>query len=229
MLEKLEEQFQAIGLLMSQNYQQLILIDGLRNELMLIKNLKDNEQNKCNGNQTEEKLNSYNNCDNFSVVNSELEIYDGNHKETLFSSDESLSTNIGATPHDKEYLCIKCDQVFRTPTELKIHDWSHKSEGPYGCINCDMTFSQFHNLQRHNRIHTEERPYSCTNCDKSFITSINMKQHNMSHTGERPYSCTKCDKSFITSIHMKQHNMSHTGERSYSCTKCDKSSFTLLI
>ena len=42
----IEKQCEAIGLLMSQKDEQVILIDNLRNELMLIKNFRSNKQNK---------------------------------------------------------------------------------------------------------------------------------------------------------------------------------------
>ena len=95
-----------------------------------------------------------------------------------------------------KHICKVCNQVCRTPSQLKLHIRVHSGEKPYMCQICDKVFSRKSHLPPHMRIHTGDKPYQCKVCDKCFSRSHHLANHMRFHTGDKPYQCKFCDKYF---------------------------------
>ncbi|KAI6223278.1 Zinc finger protein [Aphelenchoides besseyi] len=129
--------------------------------------------------------------------------------------------------------CDKCNQVFRTSTQLRKHESrSHKikreKKEKHECDQCDREYSSAHQLREHITItHLKLKPYKCDDCDARFGRTGGLRRHRiMVHTDhkfncpfegcEHPgYKCSKALAAHIRSVHTK--------ERPYVCAVCEKS------
>uniref|UniRef100_A0A8C7DCK5 C2H2-type domain-containing protein n=1 Tax=Oncorhynchus kisutch TaxID=8019 RepID=A0A8C7DCK5_ONCKI len=103
----------------------------------------------------------------------------------------------------KKYICFKCGNGFRSPSDLKRHKGVHTDMQPFHCNQCDKRFKAKGSLKQHQRVHSGERPYDCSHC--GFSTSTRLVKYMRIHTGERPYPCVKCGKRFSERGNMRIH------------------------
>ena len=54
--------------------------------------------------------------------------------------------------------CGLCEKVFRYPSYLARHKYTHTNERPYECDVYEKRFRRSSHLQSHMRIHTNEKP-----------------------------------------------------------------------
>ena len=111
------------------------------------------------------------------------------------------------------HLCWLCNKGFKTDTELKNHEQTHKEGDKYvPCNVCNKEFKTETKLKKHNQIHTyREKKFKCNQCSAAFFSSFILEDHGLTHTSEKPYSCpTKaCNKKYNNNgslfHHMKKH------------------------
>ena len=76
--------------------------------------------------------------------------------------------------------CEKCDRVFLTPSELKIHSPEHIGEKPFKCAYCEVQLYSRGYLKRHiNIVHGEKHRnhFKCDHCDYSSKHQIHLDKH----------------------------------------------------
>ncbi|XP_029923254.1 zinc finger protein 208-like [Myripristis murdjan] len=117
---------------------------------------------------------------------------------------------------EKNGTCLKCDQTFPCPEELKAHMEIHKTS--YPCAICDEKFKEECELRKHEQVHTKEEFY-CSLCDKHFSKLSHYKRHVMVHA-RRESKCPHCESVFLQLTALKYHLRTHTEERPYQCTCC---------
>ncbi|KAG9264775.1 zinc finger protein 184-like isoform X2 [Astyanax mexicanus] len=152
----------------------------------------------------------------------------------------------------KHFVCLECDNRFRTEQGLKAHaqklhgnmlhpckyclkpfhnrpakleheDTHPKAEKPYMCTDCPEKFSNILKRNRHLRSHQGPWKYICKTCGKGFPYPDRLERHELIHSGEKPFRCEVCDRSFSQDGHLKSHMRLHTGEKPYKCKFCEKS------
>ncbi|XP_049322803.1 zinc finger and SCAN domain-containing protein 21 isoform X2 [Astyanax mexicanus] len=152
----------------------------------------------------------------------------------------------------KQFVCLECDNRFRTEQGLKAHaqklhgnmlhpckyclkpfhnrpakleheDTHPKAEKPYMCTDCPEKFSNILKRNRHLRSHQGPWKYICKTCGKGFPYPDRLERHELIHSGEKPFRCEVCDRSFSQDGHLKSHMRLHTGEKPYKCKFCEKS------
>ena len=64
--------------------------------------------------------------------------------------------------------CSKCQEIFTSKVNLKIHSMSHEGKEPLKCKDCGRKFFNKTELKKHKVINTGELPYSCDECGKTY-------------------------------------------------------------
>lgn len=98
---------------------------------------------------------------------------------------------------DSKFMCRKCNVLFHSMSELKLHQKKTKHNyraKNYTCSYCSKAFPSRDHMNRHIRTHTKEKPYHCSTCGMNFSMVQNLRRHEKLHTGERPYKCDMCGK-----------------------------------
>ena len=137
-------------------------------------------------------------------------------------------TTHGETPpppdKNKELLpCPECQEVFRGPRLLKMHQLSHlPADEVIKCKHCSKRFSQPNSLRAHILVvHMGEGKtdrYQCPSCPARFSWHCDMKAHAKTHVaGEMIHECRLCNVTFRTSIHYNLHMRKHGEALLFSC------------
>ena len=129
----------------------------------------------------------------------------------------------------RPFMCMECDQSFRTARSLKAHLRSHRDDRRYQCSECGKWFRRASGRNEHIRnVHQGLKAHQCDRCPRAFSTSNALKLHIMGHTNERPHACDKCPKRFknVTLLNLHIRNV-HEGQRSYLCDRCPQAFTTL--
>lgn len=81
--------------------------------------------------------------------------------------------------HSKNSPCQKCDQVFDSREELRLHTIEahkeHKPEKVFPCDICFRVFNRSNNLKEHRLTHTGEKNFSCDICKGKYVTKRGLK------------------------------------------------------
>lgn len=105
----------------------------------------------------------------------------------------------------KPYACSLCHKLFRSVSNLAVHERTHSGVRPYVCTVCGKGFTQSGNLVHHSRIHTGARPYKCPVCDRAFTQPGNLQNHVRLHNQDKPFRCHVCEKGFTQSSNLNSH------------------------
>ena len=140
---------------------------------------------------------------------------------TVFTSEETLTTQTERDTGEQLYSCSQCGKRFSSNNSLRAHAIIHTSK--YKCTECGKCCYSSRTLAEHRRTHSGEKPFECTVCSKRFTKSGDLVRHSRIHSGEKPYKCRMCDKAFSVSGHLNRHMRVHTGDKPYKCSLCDKS------
>lgn len=105
----------------------------------------------------------------------------------------------------KPYACSLCHKLFRSVSNLSVHERTHSGVRPYVCNVCGKGFTQSGNLVHHSRIHTGARPYKCPVCDRAFTQPGNLQNHVRLHNQDKPFRCHVCEKGFTQSSNLNSH------------------------
>ena len=127
---------------------------------------------------------------------------------------------------ENKLLCKKCNKIFSTPGNLKIHVKTiHDNKLPFKCTfpNCKKEYRRKSELIDHERTHFGIQPFVCKICKKSFNIKSNLNSHYKYHSEIRPFECPFCDKKFKTNKDLKDHIKNyHFKIKKYVCNLCDK-------
>ncbi|XP_053696669.1 zinc finger protein 675-like [Sabethes cyaneus] len=157
------------------------------------------------------------------------------HQKSDLNRHESVHGNPSALPQEPEVVtaptqpikasCDRCDAVFESQAEVKIHA---KKIHPIPkqmieCPDCGK-FLSAGSLYSHRKIHSDGPKFTCEDCDKSFVQKINFIHHRKKHlpNDERPFPCGECGKAFFERSHLQRHQFFHSEERPFKCGLCGK-------
>ncbi|KAA0198138.1 hypothetical protein HAZT_HAZT000096 [Hyalella azteca] len=139
----------------------------------------------------------------------------------------SSSNTCNSGNRKKSFMCMECDETFRTAKLLTCHEQREHQGlprpvgGSWQCKLCSSTFAHAASFKVHMRAHRGEKPYQCGECGAVFVQSGHLMIHKRIHTGEKPYTCDICLVQFKQISHLKTHVRTHTLDRPYKCSKCD--------
>jgi len=177
---------------------------------------------------SESKLNS---------IKSDPENY--NNESNCNSGSPKTDNCIVDSPDDmtitnKRYQCIKCQESFRSESEIKEHVHQHMvNEGSIECKLCDKEFDTPAKLQCHLIEHNFNggNEYKCHLCSTSItFNSSQLLQGHMfdEHLNDRPFSCGQCQQKFWFPTELDNHSMVEhdDSEEDIDCDKCSEGSNT---
>lgn len=125
------------------------------------------------------------------------------------------------------HRCKRCQETFKTKTELHSHSMKKHGRGAIGsteysksssqCPFCDRVFSDSR-MKYHLKLH--ERPiYICDHCGNTFNSLKSFERHFPVHI-ERRFVCTTCGKCFKTKTVLDNHEKSHNPRIYVNCEIC---------
>ncbi|CAH2008368.1 unnamed protein product [Acanthoscelides obtectus] len=127
----------------------------------------------------------------------------------------------------KQYLCIKCNKVFKSKTSLD----NHLVKNHVGSIAsvCDFKTAYKGDITRHMLKHTTKLRI-CKHCNTSFKTERSLFAHilkrhpNFSGTiSSKIYECMHCAHKQIARSSFIKHLAKHGNQRTFKCINCDAS------
>jgi uncharacterized Zn-finger protein len=86
--------------------------------------------------------------------------------------------------NDRPFHCPytdKCDQAFKTRSQLNDHILKHTQIKNHMCPECNASFSRKSRLKIHLMIHKGEKPFQCEICQKQFREKSNYNYHMKKH------------------------------------------------
>lgn len=89
-----------------------------------------------------------------------------------------------SAPVKKTFKCKRCDAIFSTKQEMKLHIDSHEKDKPYICEVCGKVYRHKSALNIHIGMHNGITPFKCLHCNKTFTQKGAMIRHNKIHTGK---------------------------------------------
>ena len=112
--------------------------------------------------------------------------------------------------------CIRCEQKFRTRTQLSKHQKNavHKS-----CDICNLNFCRLIDYYHHQKDAHGINPNKCTTCSKEFGRYQELEQHQKNAVHN---DCTLCDRKFCRLVDYRQHQKDAHGIDPNRCTICLK-------
>ncbi|CAJ1082828.1 gastrula zinc finger protein XlCGF57.1-like [Xyrichtys novacula] len=97
------------------------------------------------------------------------------------------------------------------------------SDKAYTCKVCGKTYQQEWYYKKHfSRVHPDGKYFPCLVCKRTFHRPNRVVIHMRKHTGEKPFKCSYCELAFSSKFNLKAHVTVHTGEQLFSCPVCQK-------
>ncbi|XP_076061258.1 uncharacterized protein LOC143037022 isoform X2 [Oratosquilla oratoria] len=164
-------------------------------------------------------------CESSFSLLSDLKAHMSMHKELYIcpycaSVDIELhSFNAHVQSHivGKLYQCIKCEQSFSHPEELKTHMTTHQMEEPSDSGQSEnVTSIQGWDSKRS----LSGQSFKCVLCSSSFISRTELKAHQAVHKG--CFKCSSCGAVFHELAALCAHLQIHPTTSLYQCAICDK-------
>ena len=119
------------------------------------------------------------------------------------------------------FSCKKCDNRFKSESDLNDHIIIHKSEveAKYNCSNCNFSALTESELNRHTLTH---KTYTCNikDCEFSSVSEGDLKIHMTIHKGEKTYKCIGCPSIFKTNEELKVHYSLMHIDDFFECPEC---------
>ena len=163
-----------------------------------------------------------------------------------FKNERSFYHHEKTHDDEKNEVCIDCEKLFRTKTDLSSHRHSvHNQKDEYKCNHCEWIFSTKSNLKKHlKKINngSQEEPnvpdnsnsggtinivYKCTECNEEYVNKWHLTRHKKNvhnKTGEQ-YNCSFCPKIFQTETSLNTHKTN--GFSCYSLNSMIAISYTI--
>ena len=155
-----------------------------------------------------------------------------NFKLNLDKSDEDYA--YGPNPEGELHEgCRKCNVVYGSATELKLHFSAAHNRQTFECFVCNKLFLQkFAFLAHIDRYHDDcGKSFPCQFCDKSYTNQAALDQHIGQYHKNPHLICPLCSKSFPQKFSLRRHiqnvhENSGKGEdckHPFKCLTCGKS------
>ena len=120
------------------------------------------------------------------------------------------------------YQCDKCDNQFKTKSDLRRHERALHFLEEFQCSKCELKFSRKDNMETHIRTaHSDQDSmFECKVCDLTFSKKCNYVRHRkMSLKMKR--DCEICSDVFCSLKQVQQHIKEQHSK--HSCGSCKKS------
>ena len=155
-----------------------------------------------------------------------------NFKLNLNKEDEDFA--YGPNPEGELHEgCRKCNVVYGSATELKLHFSASHNRQTFECFVCNKLFLQkFAFLAHIDRYHDDcGKSFPCQFCDKSYTNQNALDQHIGTYHKNPHLICPLCSKSFPQKFSLRRHiqnvhENSGKGEdckHPFKCLTCGKS------
>ena len=128
--------------------------------------------------------------------------------DKIFTEKGNLKVHIRVHTNDRPFHCPytdKCDQAFKTRSQLNDHILKHTQIKNHMCPECNASFSRKSRLKIHLMIHKGEKPFQCEICLKQFREKSNYNYHMKKHDNLINKKSMKCKNALI--IDMKNSNL----------------------
>ena len=130
-----------------------------------------------------------------------------------FKNERSFYHHEKTHDDEKNEVCIDCEKLFRTKTDLSSHRHSvHNQKDEYKCNHCEWIFSTKSNLKKHlKKINngSQEEPNVPDNSNSGGTINI-------------VYKCTECNEEYVNKWHLTRHKNSMNSMIVISCTRFTK-------
>jgi KRAB domain-containing zinc finger protein len=125
---------------------------------------------------------------------------------------------------EKNFICDKCGNGFKTKGALTDHQNSHKKELIFKCDQCPKAFKHLRGIKRHLDRHNRTEKFICAICQASLSSKDVLQVHMLIHSDEKRFKCHLCTNAYKRTKNLKIHIMSvHTGGTpQYQCPWCDR-------
>lgn len=123
-----------------------------------------------------------------------------------------------------DFLCDKCNQVFKSYKSFSQHAEKYHSdktrtkseESVLKCKLCDAICLEESDLKAHRcQRQAPAKRHTCEYCNKSFSNSAYFGLHLKMHTEGSSHCCDICNKYFVNSSNYKIHLRSHEGDKPF--------------
>ena len=135
----------------------------------------------------------------------------------------SYKINSNTINSENKLLCEKCNKLFSTPGNLKVHVITvHEHYRPFKCTfpNCTKVYASGSQLIIHERTHTGVKPFACKICQKLFHRKQNLKLHLKVHF-KKTFECLLCAKKFNSNKALEKH-ININKNKKFCCNICNK-------
>ena len=178
-----------------------------------------------------------------SPTNANVHLEESERIETCVDNSKvSLAANLKQS-EQFEYACTDCDEKFRFPNSLLLHEKSHTDKKRlYDCCECEQKFSYPMDLLIHKREHSGEicRIGQSPNSGDVFPSpSLSSPTHDVKKICDSLktedyriveavgghgwlFCCNRCNRKFEEKRHLKLHMRVHTTEMPYSFDRCNE-------
>ncbi|CAG9864862.1 unnamed protein product [Phyllotreta striolata] len=149
------------------------------------------------------------------------------HCPTTQTDIKTSVPEIGMSPLEPQYSCIRCDEKFSTIQDYKQHLKQHKSQKKYLCDICGTGYNIENNLKIHNAaVHSEGTLTTCPICGISLKCqrTAAFNSHLKIHLVEELQHCNECDAEIEKEDEYARHVISHAlskADSSLTCSYCD--------
>lgn len=127
-------------------------------------------------------------------------------------------------PHPlKTHTCFQCDTIFRTDTELLMHQRSHRTRTVYQCDQCKKKFHHLSSLSNHKQTHLGKS--GCSQGEKKIESAKEPAKEPAAARLQHQLMCTVCNQTFGSQTLLLRHLQTHSAEGlepCYSCRFCDQ-------
>uniref|UniRef100_A0A182Q1I0 Protein krueppel n=1 Tax=Anopheles farauti TaxID=69004 RepID=A0A182Q1I0_9DIPT len=101
------------------------------------------------------------------------------------------------------YVCSTCNKIFKSYSNLKMHEPIHTGVKTSICETCGKRFTGPSNLWQHRLTHSEVRQFNCNQCPKVFKRKGGLSQHVRAiHMNIKPYQCPTCGHEYALKADM---------------------------
>ena len=153
----------------------------------------------------------------FKVSGSWPDLYEKQDSASLF---DHQPTRLKPEPDQSlNYQCDKCDNKFKTRSDLRRHERSLHYKEEYQCSKCGSKYARKDNMETHIRTaHSDpDNKFQCKVCDSTFSKKCHYLRHcNMSLKMKR--ECEICSDVFCSLKQVQQHKKKQ--HSNHTCDSC---------
>ncbi|XP_043934364.1 zinc finger protein 501-like [Protopterus annectens] len=158
----------------------------------------------------------------FQHINS---LFDEHQKKSQTSGEKACVLCESSFKPETQYCahqCTDCDKVFKSKSDLTVHQKTHVGIKYFKCDKCGSGFKLHLNFIRHQQITCKRTSYTCRDCKKCFTSKTELADHTLVHRREKPFNCAACGNYFKTKIGLALHRRSCIQAVPFRCTECNE-------